>query len=163
MVVGWLLIAAAIAAVVVGVIVERNDAHARAAAPRVGDVWTIRTSRWHITDQGALEYGRMIVKAVDADGPTLAACSYTSDRESTIEDHCSTYPIDVGRVPTSDVARLIDDGAITSVWRGGDPKKPYMIAMGTFLAVAFVFGLFTRSAARRTLDGTIVSLGVLSR
>jgi hypothetical protein len=35
--------------------------------------------------------------------------------------------------------------------------------MGAFVAVAFVFGLLTRSAARRTLDGTIVSLDVLSR
>lgn len=149
----WALLAGVVGAAVLGDWYAGRQAEAHAAAPAVGDEWTIRTARWPDPPPGMLAYARVRVDGVDHDAVTLSACEFTSDRESAIEKKCTSYPAPAGSVPAAEVPSLVERGAITSIWRGGDPARPFQAVAGGLGVAMFVFGLLARRAAKRSHAG----------
>ena len=146
----WAFVLAAIAAGVIGQVVTHRQTRARAGAPEVGDEWTIRTSRWPGLPAGMLAYARAKIDTIEHDIVNADACEYTSDDDDTIEKKCHQYTIELPPIDVALVPSMVERGAITSIWRGGDPMQTYFLAIGVALLAGLVNGLFAWRAARRS-------------
>ena len=140
----------AIAAGVIGSIVTHRQTRARAEAPEVGDEWTIRTSRWPGLPDGMLAYARAKIDTIEHDIVTADACEYTSDDDDTIEKKCHQYTVELPPIDVALVPSMVERGAITSIWRGGDPMATYFLAIGVAILAGLINGLFAWRAARRS-------------
>jgi hypothetical protein len=148
--VAWGFVIAAIAAGVLGSIATHRQTSARALEPAVGDEWTIRTSRWPGLPDGMLAYARAKIDTIEHGVITADACEYTSDDDDTIEKKCRQYTIELAPIDVSLVPSLVERGAITSIWRGGDPMAAYFAVIGMCIAGGLINGLFAWRAARRS-------------
>jgi hypothetical protein len=146
----WALLAAAIACGVVGASARGDRTHARAAAPALGDRWVVDLDDWPGMGPGP-RYGLFEIKAIDGGEVSLGACSYASnDDAGPPADKCTSFPGNVDDVRVDDVPWLVRRGLIVSIHRAGDRSTIYDTALGACLLIAFVGGLLTWRAARRS-------------
>lgn len=138
---------------VVGEIVVHRLARDRARAPQIGDRWTVDTHAWRTVEPAVADefrYARLRIDAVHGAGVTASACAYASDDQSAIEQKCRDFRIG-GEVLDGDaVGRMIDAGAVVSVWRDGrDPGAAFFGGIGLLAFALIGFGFHTRRWVRR--------------
>jgi hypothetical protein len=149
--VSWSILALAIVAGIVGHFWTARVVRDRAAAPEVGDVWTIRAGEFPGTmADGELIYGRVQVDRV-ADGTLgISGCRQLSNLTRTIEKACTSYPIEMPDLPQASVSELVDRGAIDTIWRGGrDPMDLFYGVIGFSMLALIGHGLFARRFVKR--------------
>jgi len=152
-VLGWSMFAAMAAAILIGQAASRAEARARAAAPAAGDVWTLKTEAWPQLGTHTLDYGRARVDGIEGGRVALSACAYTSDDDDTIEKKCDSYPLKLRPVAAASVPGLVDRGAITEIWRGGDPMDTYEAIAGLCFIVLVIEGILTLRFVKRARRG----------
>jgi hypothetical protein len=89
-----------------------------AAAPHVGDRWTIATRSWTgVAFENGGKYGVVKVLGVTDDSVAVAACNVTYDDSGDARDHCKTFRLAMAPVARKAVPKLYADHAIARITR----------------------------------------------
>jgi hypothetical protein len=157
--------AVALIAVGLGLAAEqRADARtrARAAAPQVGDLWTVDFVAMGMVDPDDPSYGRLRVNGVAGDEVSFGACDLTADRADAVEARCIDFSRTLEPTARGMIDLWIDHGAVRSVDRTGDPTDPLWFAAAGCALLTVVVGLLARRRSRRSFAGAALPRAIIA-
>jgi hypothetical protein len=152
-VIGWLIVAAAIVLIAIHLLAAADELDERASRPAIGDEWTVQVWRFDgFDDHNAAAWGRVRVIGLDDAEIRIAGCTAIGTAPDAVKPRvCDRFPVDLAPIKRSDVLRRVADGSINGISRPSGGPGWWFFAI-TLCAIAWVANGIAAAAFTRGFD-----------